>query len=109
GEEAPFLRVVKQENETVETIMHTKDLQYALDLDARDPLAAYRKKFLFPQGKNGQPSNYLCGNSLGLQPIGVRESVLEELDRWATLGVDGHFAPPRSWYSYHENFSKNMA
>lgn len=89
--------------------MHTKDLQYALDLDARDPLAAYRKKFLFPQGKNGQPSNYLCGNSLGLQPIGVRESVLEELDRWATLGVDGHFAPPRSWYSYHENFSKNMA
>lgn len=89
--------------------MYTTDLQCARDLDARDPLAAYRNKFLFPRGKNGQPLNYLCGNSLGLQPVGVHDLVLEELDRWATLGVDGHFNGPKPWYSYHENFNKNLS
>src|SRR5690554_5535734 len=89
--------------------MYTTDLQFARDLDSRDPLAAYRKKFLFPKRQDGQPLIYLCGNSLGLQPTGARESVLQELDQWANLGVDGHFAEPQPWYSYHENFSENLA
>ncbi len=89
--------------------MYTTDLQFARDLDSRDSLAAYRKKFLFPKGQDDQPLIYLCGNSLGLQPVGARESVLEELDQWAQLGVDGHFTKPRPWYSYHENFSKYLA
>ena len=45
-------------------------------LDAADPLAPYRKKFLFPpteEGavhRKGEPNSvYLCGNSLGLQPV----------------------------------------
>ena len=45
---------------------------------------------------------YLCGNSLGLQPLAARDAVLEELDDWAALGVEGHFAAPPPWYSYHE-------
>lgn len=89
--------------------MYRTDLQFARDLDSRDSLADFRKKFLFPRGQDDQPLIYLCGNSLGLQPVGTRESVLEELDQWARLGVDGHFAKPRPWYSYHENFSQNLA
>ena len=39
----------------------------------------------------GSDSVYLCGNSLGLQPVDTRSYVLEELDKWAEHGVEGHF------------------
>ncbi len=35
---------------------------------------------------------YFCGNSLGLQPKLVRESINAQLETWASLGVYGHFA-----------------
>ena len=62
----------------------------AAALDASDELAAFRDEFLFPSGTT---TTYLCGNSLGLQPKSMREVVLADLDRWAALGVEGHFAP----------------
>lgn len=34
---------------------------------------------------------YFVGNSLGLPPKKVKEFVNEEIDRWADLGVNGHF------------------
>ena len=45
---------------------------------------------------------YLCGNSLGLMPMRAREAVIEELDDWARLGVEGHFKSKDNWYRYHE-------
>ncbi|HEY4003163.1 MAG TPA: kynureninase [Candidatus Xenobia bacterium] len=52
---------------------------------------------------------YFCGNSLGLQPAGVREAVLEELDDWDRWGVEGHFKARRPWYDYHEFLQEDMA
>ena len=40
---------------------------------------------------DGAAPVYLCGNSLGLQPRGIRAAVLADLDRWAALGVEGAF------------------
>ncbi|KAJ1445688.1 pyridoxal phosphate-dependent transferase, partial [Pelagophyceae sp. CCMP2097] len=47
----------------------------------------------------------LSGNSLGLQPAGVRAAVLEDLDRWAAHGVEGHFVsegPGVPWVDIEE-------
>jgi kynureninase len=66
-------------------------------LDAADPLAGYRDRFLLPPGRAGRPKAYLAGMSLGLQPSGAREAVERELDLWARLGVDGWFASDRGW------------
>jgi kynureninase len=66
-------------------------------LDAADPLAAYRDRFLLPPGRDGRPKAYLAGMSLGLQPVGAREAVQRELDLWARLGVDGWFTSDRGW------------
>lgn len=75
----------------------------AADLDAADPLAAFRDEFELPEG------TYLVGNSLGALPRAVRETVGIELDRWSTLGVEGHFTGELGWKDYHELLTEPMA
>jgi len=45
---------------------------------------------------------YFVGNSLGLQPRGTQELVIEELDKWAKIGVNGHFQGTRPWMPIDE-------
>jgi kynureninase len=80
-------------------------------LDAADPLSAYRDRFLLPAGPEGEPAIYLAGQSLGLQARAVRPMVEAQLDRWARLGVEGHFAtePPGPWFTDDETFREPMA
>ena len=78
------------------------DEDFALQLDAEDPLRHFREKFHLPLGKDGKPVIYFAGNSLGLMPKSARQIVEDELGNWATLGVDAHHATGTPWYSYHE-------
>jgi kynureninase len=64
---------------------------FARRLDAADPLRPFRDHFLLPRRADGSPQVYLCGHSLGLQPVVARALVEQELDDWARLGVEGHF------------------
>jgi len=83
-------------------------LAFAQRLDERDVLRSYRDKFLFPQHE-GRNVLYFTGNSLGLQPKGVKEALIQECDDWEKFGVEGHFEAKNPWYSYHENFTKGAA
>jgi kynureninase len=76
-------------------------LDFARKLDDQDQLKDYRKQFLFPQ-HNGKETIYFCGNSLGLQPVKTREYILQELEDWKNLGVEGHFQAKHPWFPYHE-------
>src|SRR5881396_1146212 len=78
------------------------DEDFALQLDAEDPLRHFREKFHLPLGKDGKPVIYFAGNSLGLMPKSARQIVERELDDWAKRGVDAHHAAGTPWYSYHE-------
>jgi kynureninase len=82
---------------------------FALELDHRDPLAAYRSRFHIPRRPDGSDSVYLCGNSLGLQPKSVRTCIEEELHDWEALGVDGHFHARHPWLPYHEFLTQQTA
>ncbi len=82
---------------------------YAKTLDAADPLAPLRSEFAFPRTSAGNPSVYLCGNSLGLMPKKVPAAINQELDDWARFGVDGHFEAATPWFSYHEVFRESGA
>src|SRR5438552_2875706 len=84
------------------TTAFSADEDFALQLDTEDPLRHFREKFHLPRGKDGKPVIYFAGNSLGLMPKSARQIVEEELDNWATLGVDAHHATGTPWYSYHE-------
>jgi kynureninase len=77
-------------------------LEFAQRCDAADPLREFRGRFALPADERGEPLLYLCGHSLGLQPLAARERVLEELDDWARLGVLGHESSRRPWIHYHE-------
>lgn len=107
--------------------MSELSLDHARALDRADPLARFRDEFHFPHvhssgAHGGSPKGdhegavYLVGNSLGLEPKRTRARVLQELDAWAALGVEGHFTsakdgkgPIEPWFSYHELFTKRGA
>ena len=78
---------------------------------AVDSLAPSRRRaFVIPHACGGDGSAvYLCGNSLGLQPIRAREFVLEELDRWGALGVEGHFRGDNPWVSIEDTIVPGLA
>jgi len=69
----------------------------ARELDAADELPTLRPEFHVPA-----EAAYLAGNSLGLQHRSIRDRLLDELDDWARLGVEGHLEAKRPWLPYHE-------
>lgn len=85
-----------------------QSLAFARRLDREDPLRKFRKEFLIPKVR-GKTAIYLCGNSLGLEPRNVRKYLLEELDDWARLGVEGHVHGRRPWLYYHHLTKKPLA
>ncbi len=80
----------------------------ALQKDAQDPLASFRKKFHFPH-LAGRDALYFCGNSLGLQPKTSRAMVEQELNDWERLGVLGHHKKDSGWFGYHELLTDDTA
>ncbi|WP_030455743.1 kynureninase [Herbidospora cretacea] len=74
----------------------------ALERDLADP--GHRDLFHVPPAEGGRYAEtaYLAGNSLGLQPRATRGDLLDDLDAWARLGVEGHLDAARPWLPYHE-------
>ena len=81
---------------------------HAIALDAADPLRPLRNDFLIPRHKHNEQI-YFCGNSLGLQPRGAREHVLQVLDKWSHEAVEGHFSGHAQWMTYHELVREPLA
>lgn len=79
------------------------NLDFARSLDKNDPLKEYRDRFYIPI-VNGKECIYFTGNSLGLQPKSTQDYVVDELEDWASFGVEGHFHARHPWFSYHELF-----
>ena len=84
------------------------DVEWARTQDDGDPLRGFRNEFLIPPHAGGEQT-YLVGNSLGLQPRGVRQALLDELDDWARLGVDGHLHGRHPWLPYHAEVRDRLA
>lgn len=74
----------------------------SVDLDQRDP--GWAERFCRLPGVA-----YHAGNSLGLQPVATRAALLQELDDWAALGVEGHHEAQHPWFPYHEELRAPVA
>jgi kynureninase len=82
--------------------------EFAKTLDEKDPLKHLRDMFYIPL-MFGKECIYLTGNSLGLQPKRTQDYVVDELEDWATLGVEGHFYARNPWMPYHEIFTRQLS
>lgn len=82
---------------------------FAAAMDARDPLAHFRDRFLIPKTKTGDDCVYLCGHSLGLQPKTASAYLDQVLRDWAELGVEGHFHAQNPWMPYHRLLTQQTA
>lgn len=89
-------------------IKFTNTIAFAKAFDRQDPLKSFRAKFHLPK-INGKSAIYFTGNSLGLQPKSAKQFINEELDDWATLGVEGHFHSRRPWLYYHKFTKKALS
>ncbi|HKZ12006.1 MAG TPA: kynureninase [Rhodanobacteraceae bacterium] len=84
------------------------DAEWVRTQDDGDPLRGFRNEFLIPPYAGGEQT-YLVGNSLGLQPRGVSQALLDELDDWARLGVEGHLHARHPWLPYHVEVREGLA
>ena len=83
-------------------------LQFAEVLDEADSLKNFKSKFIVPK-HNGRDVIYLCGNSLGLQPVTARQYVNEIFTGWSELAIEGFFQGDNPWLSYHKKLTKTLA
>lgn len=83
-------------------------LAFAKQLDETDALRSFRERFYIPI-INGKEAIYLNGNSLGLQPRSTQDYIVDELEDWASFGVEGHFHARQPWLNYHELFPHLLA
>ena len=86
----------------------TKDIDFALQADAADELADFKKQFHFPK-KNGKDVIYFCGNSLGLQPLNVESAIQTELTSWKEEAVGGYFGGANPWLYYNDSLKASLA
>ncbi|XP_059169087.1 kynureninase-like [Physella acuta] len=96
------------------------DLKFAKLMDEKDPLRHLRDEFHYPKmgdilntdPKIVDPSEdcvYFCGNSLGLCPKKTKEYMNIEVDKWASLGVQGHTNGDLPWAWCDELLEEDMA
>lgn len=78
--------------------------EHAQALDRADELAAFRDRFYIPDGVI-----YLDGNSLGLLSRDAEESLLQTLDQWKTLGIDGWLQADPPWFYLGEDLGRQSA
>lgn len=77
---------------------------YALRLDAEDPLAGYKERFYELEG-----CIYMDGNSLGLMSVDAERTLLRVLDEWRTLGIKGWTGAQVPWIGYAERLGELQA
>lgn len=82
--------------------------EWAHARDANDPLQSFRDEFAIPPHGTDE-TLYLCGNSLGLQPLAAHQAVVDELNDWGQLAVAGHVEGRLPWMPYHEFLRDNLA
>lgn len=79
-------------------------LDYAQGLDEKDDLASIREEFYLQEN-----SIYMDGNSLGLLSKRAERTLLNLLNSWKTLGIDGWTEGDNPWFYLSESVGEKMA
>lgn len=80
------------------------DEDFALEMDAKDPLAGFKERF-YPLGD----AIYMDGNSLGLMSKDAEKTLLRLIEEWRTLGIKGWGGGKIPWINYAEELGNLQA
>ncbi len=83
-------------------------LEFAQQADKEDKLSKYRNEFYIPVLRDKEVI-YFAGNGLGLQPKGVQDFVLNDLEDWASFGSAGYTTGRNPWMNFHKKFPHLLA
>lgn len=78
--------------------------EYALRLDAADPLAAFRGRFYIPENMI-----YLDGNSLGLMSAEAEQGIAQIMKEWRGKGIGGWLEGAPPWFYLAEELGAMIA
>ncbi|QUW23982.1 kynureninase [Sporosarcina sp. Marseille-Q4063] len=81
----------------------TPSLDYARGLDKKDGLARLREEFYLQEN-----TIYMDGNSLGLLSKRAEKTLLDLLNSWKTLGIDGWTEGDNPWFYLSESVGEKM-
>lgn len=79
-------------------------LKYAKELNQQDGLAHYQEEFYL-----SADTIYMDGNSLGLLSKRAERTLLDLLNSWKTLGIDGWTEGDNPWFYLSESVGEKMA
>jgi kynureninase len=79
-------------------------IEHAQQLDAQNELRSFRDEFYIKEG-----TIYMDGNSLGLLSKRAEASLLQILDSWKELGIDGWTQGEHPWFYLSERLGDLMA
>ena len=91
------------------TDIYGDKIENGSSLNSVNSIQNFRQRFHIPKSPDETEAIYLTGNSLGLQPKTTRSYIEEELEDWASLGVEGHVHARHPWLPYHEFVTEPMA
>ena len=77
---------------------------FALEMDAKDPLAGFKDRFYHLEG-----SIYMDGNSLGLMSKDAEKTLLRLIEEWKVLGIKGWGGGKIPWISYADELGNLQA
>jgi len=89
-------------------MIYENTLAFATRLDEQDPLKDFQSKFLVPK-HNGRDAIYLCGNSLGLQPVTAQLEVNKILTGWQDRAIEGFFTGDEPWLDFHKRLTQTLS
>src|ERR1700743_3748010 len=89
-------------------MIYQDNYEFAASLDAEDELRHFRNEFLIPQ-HHDKDAIYLCGNSLGLQPVSAQKYLAAQLGTWKDLAVEGWFQGNDPWLQFHHQLKQPLA
>ena len=79
-------------------------LEEARSLDTQDELRAFRDEFYVPE-----KTYYMDGNSLGLLSRPAEQRLLQTLDEWKRLGIEGWLQGDPPWYYLADELAALLA
>jgi len=78
--------------------------EFALEQDNRDALGPFREEYYLPQG-----IVYLDGNSLGMLSKRAERTLMDSLNDWKRMGIDGWTQGERPWFYQAERLGACLA